>query len=265
MAERKKLENENAPWAFKIANDVYNGRMSHTEGRNWLATHCGFNGSTAADLIADFRYMMNGESFERKLNRFYADYFLQQIYELYGAGGLDNALKALAQHVHYYEGQSKTTMHVMRQLMIRYRELLLTTREDLLEQQIIEREVGESPRTRLELMAKIRSLEISEQLMVEINGLALRRKNWIIALIKQLREHRCQVCGAQIRTKDGGYYIEAAHITAKAEEGNETLDNILILCPNHHKEFDWGERQIIERNSESITLVLNGRTYRIGL
>lgn len=170
MVVRRKLENENAPWAFKIANDVYNGRMSHTEGRNWLATHCGFNGSTAADLIADFRYLMNGESFERKLNRFYADYFLHQIFELYGPVGLDNALKALTQHVHYYEGQSKTTMHVMRELIIRYGELLLTTKEDLLEQQIIEREVEESPATRMELMTRIRSLESSEQKVVEING-----------------------------------------------------------------------------------------------
>ena len=45
---------------------------------------------------------------------------------------------------------------------------------------------------------------------------------------------------------DGSFYIEAAHIKPKSQQGTETPDNILILCPNHHKEFDLGKREIIE-------------------
>ncbi|MBT4290054.1 MAG: hypothetical protein HOD92_22240 [Deltaproteobacteria bacterium] len=38
---------------------------------------------------------------------------------------------------------------------------------------------------------------------------------------------------------NGGYYIEACHIKPKAEGDKDHLDNILILCPNCHKLFDY--------------------------
>lgn len=265
MAEKKKLKDENAPLALKVANDVYHGKMTYTEGYRWLETNCGFNGSSAADLINNFRYLMNGQSFERKLNRYYANYFLGQIYQMYGTAGLQNALDSLAQHVHYYEDISKSNMQAMREIMYRYSEIVGSGREDLLEQQIIGGEVKAALSTPGELLMRIQALETTEQEIVEWKGLSFKRKNWIIALIKELRDHRCQVCGIQIRTKSGGYYIEAAHITAKAAGGAETLDNILVLCPNHHKEFDWGEVEIKLRSKNSITIVLNGQTYPIML
>lgn len=265
MAERKKLENVNAPLAFKVANEVYNKRMGHTEGRKWLSTHGGFNNNTAGDLIADFRYLMEGESFERTLNGFYATYFLEHIYEMYGRNRLQQALRSLQQHINYYEGHYRTNMHTMRGIILRFDELLTMTEEDTVEQEVVECEVESNSVTKDELLARIRLLERDDNLVVEIRGLALKRKNWIIGLIKKLREHRCQVCGTQIAKKGGGYYIEAAHITPKAEGGQETLDNIVILCPNHHKMFDWGEVEIRERKTDSLTLILNGETHRISL
>jgi len=65
--------------------------------------------------------------------------------------------------------------------------------------------------------------------------------------------------------KDGSFYAEASHITAKHKKGSELPSNILILCPNHHKEFDLGKREILKRTDEEITFRLNGKEYRIDL
>ena len=65
--------------------------------------------------------------------------------------------------------------------------------------------------------------------------------------------------------KDGGKYVEAAHITAKSEKGVERPHNILILCPNHHKEFDYGEKKIIEHTKDRIIVDVNGKRWEVDL
>jgi len=47
--------------------------------------------------------------------------------------------------------------------------------------------------------------------------------------------------------------------------GSETYDNILILCPKHHKEFDLGNRQILTHNANWIAFMLNNKQYAIDL
>ncbi|WP_237291399.1 MULTISPECIES: HNH endonuclease [Streptomyces] len=57
--------------------------------------------------------------------------------------------------------------------------------------------------------------------------------------VKILHEDRCQVCGEQLETRDS-HYSEAAHIQGVASPhlGPDVLENLLCLCPNHHKQFD---------------------------
>ena len=81
----------------------------------------------------------------------------------------------------------------------------------------------------------------------------------------EFRDYKCQICGTAIRKKDGGYYVEAAHIKMKSKKGPETLDNLLILCPNHHKEFDYGDREIIKHTEKEISFKMNGNKYKINL
>ncbi|GAA2224202.1 hypothetical protein GCM10010232_06270 [Streptomyces amakusaensis] len=59
------------------------------------------------------------------------------------------------------------------------------------------------------------------------------------ALVKDLHKHACQVCGEPLETRDG-LYSEAAHIQGLGSPhlGVDALENLLCLCPNHHKQFD---------------------------
>ena len=84
-------------------------------------------------------------------------------------------------------------------------------------------------------------------------------------MIKYLRDFKCQICGVAIEKRDGQLYVEAAHIDPKHKKGTETLENIILLCPNHHKEFDLGSREILERNKDMIEFKLNGRVHQINL
>ncbi len=65
--------------------------------------------------------------------------------------------------------------------------------------------------------------------------------------VKDLYDHRCQMCGTRLECP-AGPYSEAAHIRplGTPHDGPDTADNILCLCPNHHVLFDNGSIYIAD-------------------
>lgn len=78
--------------------------------------------------------------------------------------------------------------------------------------------------------------------------------------IKNLYDHKCQMCGTRLECP-AGPYSEAAHIRplGTPHNGPDTEDNILCLCPNHHVLFDNGAVSI----AEDLTLI--GGTGRLAV
>ena len=104
-----------------------------------------------------------------------------------------------------------------------------------------------------------------ENELVSFEGKRYKRNNYNMALIKRARNYECQICRGYVLKKNGDRYVEAAHITPKYLKGKETPDNTLILCPNHHKEFDFGKVDIIERSTSEIEFTMNGKRYLVSL
>lgn len=82
--------------------------------------------------------------------------------------------------------------------------------------------------------------------------------SWLMSDVRQhcrrvnaYRPKQCQVCGYS-------FYVEHAHIKSIADHLDDVIiddinkpSNVLILCPNHHKEFDLS----IEKHEEILALV----------
>lgn len=111
----------------------------------------------------------------------------------------------------------------------------------------------------------LKNLKNSPDEMVIVRNKTYKRANKVIAQLKILRDFKCQICGNTIKKKSGEFYIEAAHITPKHQSGKEIPENILILCPNHHKEFDYGKRVIKNHSNKFIQFELNDKKYKIDL
>ncbi len=112
---------------------------------------------------------------------------------------------------------------------------------------------------------EVKKLEKSNSEMVEYNGKRYKRYNAIIASLKELRNYQCQICHIRIKKKDGGHYIEEAHITPKSDGGSDEISNIMILCPNHHKEFDYGRVENMDRSDKQVRFKMNGKEYEVDL
>lgn len=69
-----------------------------------------------------------------------------------------------------------------------------------------------------------------------------------VAIARDVKEechHECAICGRM----DHG---ELAHIDAVAKTLNNSPDNLLLLCPNHHTEYDYGFRPASNLDRETV-------------
>lgn len=129
----------------------------------------------------------------------------------------------------------------------------------------IQKEITQDDRYKNKLIQELKTLTPQSPEKIEFKGKYYKRDNKTLAALKLIRNYKCQICGKTILKKDGSFYIEAAHIKMKSKEGPETPDNILVLCPNHHKEFDLGNRKILEHTKSKIRFELNGESHGISL
>jgi hypothetical protein len=72
--------------------------------------------------------------------------------------------------------------------------------------------------------------------------------------LKQEVDYTCQVCGTRISYPDGKGYAEAHHLKplGKEHRGLDSEENMLVLCPNHHAEFDLG---LISLDLDGMTVI----------
>jgi hypothetical protein len=62
------------------------------------------------------------------------------------------------------------------------------------------------------------------------------------AALRTHYDNTCMICGTKLQVGRDKFYTEAAHIKplGKPHNGPDVAKNMLVLCPNHHLQFDSG-------------------------
>jgi hypothetical protein len=112
-----------------------------------------------------------------------------------------------------------------------------------------------------------RMAEVTPERVRALVAQTLRRDTAIVRALKEAHGYRCQFpgCASVIRTRGGGRYAEVAHVEPVRSGGRSVLGNLLVLCPNHHKEFDLGELDVTRQTPTRLTGRLNGAPFDISL
>tara|TARA_B100001971_G_C18150001_1_gene515273 strand:- start:109 stop:1077 length:969 start_codon:yes stop_codon:yes gene_type:complete len=68
------------------------------------------------------------------------------------------------------------------------------------------------------------------------------RDTRLVRDLKKEYEWKCQICDIKFLLPSGRFYAEGHHLQplGGTHGGPDVADNIVILCPNHHAEFDFG-------------------------
>ncbi|WP_265112273.1 HNH endonuclease [Halosolutus halophilus] len=71
--------------------------------------------------------------------------------------------------------------------------------------------------------------------------------------LKDRYDYECQVCGDHRKRSSIDRYAEVHHVKplGNSDPGPDSEENILVLCPNHHADFDYG---MIEVDPDTMTL-----------
>jgi hypothetical protein len=87
------------------------------------------------------------------------------------------------------------------------------------------------------------------------------------AALKAHYGNACTICGVRLQVGERRFYSEAAHIRplGKPYDGPDKASNMLVLCPNHHLQFDRGIIRLQKRGEAYVVAStvsgdpLNGR------
>jgi hypothetical protein len=95
---------------------------------------------------------------------------------------------------------------------------------------------------------------------VNTSGIAYARDPKIREAVKRRAKGKCEFCGELgFRCSDGTRYVECHHTIALADEGADRMMNVIGLCPNHHREAHFGERQAaLEKEMIQKVTILEG-------
>lgn len=74
-------------------------------------------------------------------------------------------------------------------------------------------------------------------------GAGYRRDNAVRDYVIRRSRGRCEYCGdLGFEMVDGSHYVEAHHVIALSAEGPDTVENVIALCPEHHREAHYGKQ-----------------------
>ncbi|WP_303862065.1 MULTISPECIES: HNH endonuclease [Bacteria] len=78
--------------------------------------------------------------------------------------------------------------------------------------------------------------------------------------IKELYDFKCSIegCGFTFLKTNGEPYAEAHHLEQLSQGGWDHPQNIIVLCPNHHRQFHYADIKIKERTATTLKVTING-------
>lgn len=97
-----------------------------------------------------------------------------------------------------------------------------------------------------------------------VAGTGYQRSRVLVADLNRRYDGRCQLCAFAPRVVYGVSAAHAHHIVYVSRGGDDALDNLVLLCPNHHDvihaaqaHFDFGTLEYVFPNRRREPVVLN--------
>jgi 5-methylcytosine-specific restriction protein A len=75
-----------------------------------------------------------------------------------------------------------------------------------------------------------------------VTQVIIKRDNKVRAYVLKRANGKCEYCNDQgFLMENGRFYLEAHHIIALSGSGCDMVDNVIALCPNHHRQAHFGK------------------------
>ncbi|MDJ0641642.1 MAG: HNH endonuclease signature motif containing protein [Erythrobacter sp.] len=234
-----KITAEQVRVVYRYANLWLQGSLTNREARDAAVSGSGISSGSAANLILIVRGLREGKRFTRTLSHAAAETLLELISSDFGEDGISNAVRALDQHIEYYENLDQGNRPGLKAIADRWRpRMTFDCYLEKLEKEVVA--MASLPASeRRKRLPKAGNKPKSRRVSTKI----YERNAAVIAEALAKADGVCERCKAKapfLRAKDGTPYLEVHHKVPLAEGGEDTLGNAEALCPNCHRLRHFG-------------------------
>lgn len=229
--------------AYAAGKRWINGDLTEREAVDLLVTERGMNRASASDYVRNLRQMISGQAFHRTLNTPALQYYLDRIRADFDEGAYRNALQSLAKHLDYYEQLPTGAKQPGLRRLLAEHEASLHPQDAQLYTEELEDQVREAlkrtPAERKQRLASASKKPTATTGMVTI----FRRNPDVIAEVLLRANGTCEECRERApfaRKSDGSPYLEVHHKVRLADNGDDTVENAVAICPNCHRQAHYG-------------------------
>ena len=98
---------------------------------------------------------------------------------------------------------------------------------------------------------------------VQVITTRIIRDTELVRKIKQDFDWKCQICGKRIILPNNQFYAEGHHLRplGRGYDGLDIRKNIIVLCPFHHAEFDYGSIAIDPKTKKIVNVDTNNEYH----
>jgi len=238
--------------ALRLARMVRSGQLSKTAGTRLLNERAGVSLGSADIVIGNYLEISEGRVFKRTLSETDLDYFIGAIAADEGAMQLHKALSALRLHIQYREAENKVNPVKCRAILAKYEtELTAMTSAGYAAPPVYLGDVelgfddkvneakNSSHQERKKRLARAAKHPKSVVKLVYV----FERNPDVVAEVLHRAGGYCEECEAAApftRKSNRTPYLEVHHKVPLAEEGEDTVENAVALCPNCHRRRHFG-------------------------
>lgn len=250
--------------AEKIASEVYDERLTSTQGVEFLAETHKINPETARRFINSYRHMVQGQVFKSTMKPEDLNIFLSKIHEKRGHIAHTLAIHASKQHIIYYEQISNKTSNKtkksgktekMRQVVAEHAGIsspieLTDHTAQFIEQ--VQKSLAASPASRAKRLKKADKTPAKISIITH----AFVRNPDVVAEVLIRANGKCERCknAAPFKRKtDNSPYLEVHHTVQLSQGGEDTVENAQALCPNCHRLLHHGNLPDPEAAIENVS------------
>ncbi|GAB7224776.1 hypothetical protein VoSk93_39950 [Vibrio owensii] len=225
--------------AFELGIQAHEQDISPSKLKHKLVNDYRMTSSSAHGYIETVSHLLAGHCYTRTINAQATEYYLEQIYQRYGAPALKPAVEAVRKHLDYYLSASNNPQHTIRKIYEKYAELC----EQNFEHDDLDKAVDIAKQDSSEdRLLRLKSAP-QEPVLIDARTKLYRRNPDVVAETLHRAQGICEACAKPapfLRKKDNSHYLEVHHIKMLSTGGLDCIENTEALCPNCHRERHFG-------------------------
>lgn len=228
--------------AYALARKVFDGTLKGSDAVRVLEKQHGMNRSSAMGYINVFRHLRASDLYTRTINTDATAYYLQNILRDDGPDAAELARSALEKHIAYYEGLGGSGMPALKAISSEIASAIGAARHKDESDDFAAAVAASMTLPEAERRAKLNPPGTKPPHSLQQVRIFVRNQH-VAAAVLLRANGTCEGCGLPapfIRKSNGLHYLEVHHKIRLADNGDDTVENAIALCPNCHRKAHFG-------------------------